>query len=169
MFLGYFTLHSPNSPHRFCKLPKTRFKSSVSPNKPNWRTLDELTLSLTGTEEDLLSESIFLMQWVSVFFIMAFVISEFTLVTRAVVQNKLLFFQSKIKLVSLMPFSVMWTLKPLRFNFFVLNWNNFEMRLLNLNINYFIYCRLYVLILVVFVLFLLSLSFKPLSLPITVF
>ena len=33
------------------------------------------------------------------------------------------------------------------------NWNHFEMRLFNLRINFFIYCGLFVLILVVFVLF----------------
>ena len=41
----------------------------------------------------------------------------------------------------------------------VFNWNHFEMRLLNLRIDFFIYCGLFVLILVVFVLFLLSLRF----------
>ena len=45
----------------------------------------------------------------------------------------------------------------------VFNWNHFEMRLLNLRINFFIYCRLFVLILVVFVLFLLSLRFGQIS------
>ena len=43
------------------------------------------------------------------------------------------------------------------------NWNHFEMRLLNLRINFFIYCGLFVLILVVFVLFLLSLRFGQIS------
>ena len=43
------------------------------------------------------------------------------------------------------------------------NWNNFEMRLLDLRINFFIYCGLFVLILVVFVLFLLSLRFGQIS------
>ena len=46
---------------------------------------------------------------------------------------------------------------------FVFNWNHFEMRLLNLRINFFIYCGLFVLILVVFVLFLLSQRFGQIS------
>ena len=41
------------------------------------------------------------------------------------------------------------------------NWNHFEMRLLNLRINFFIYCGLFVLILVIFVLFLLFTTFWP--------
>ena len=45
----------------------------------------------------------------------------------------------------------------------VFNWNHFEMRLLNLGINFFIYCGLSVLILVVFVLFFLSLRFGQIS------
>ena len=45
----------------------------------------------------------------------------------------------------------------------VFNWNHFEMRLLNLRIIFFIYCGLFVLILVVFVLFLLSLRFGQIS------
>ena len=45
----------------------------------------------------------------------------------------------------------------------VFNWNHFEMRLLDLRINFFIYCKLFVLILVVFVLFLLSLRFGQIS------
>ena len=47
----------------------------------------------------------------------------------------------------------------------VFNWNHFEMRLLNLRINltFIIYCGLFVLILVVFVLFLLSLRFGQIS------
>ena len=45
----------------------------------------------------------------------------------------------------------------------VFNWNHFKMRLLNLRINFFIYCGLFVLILVVFVLFLLSLRFGQIS------
>ena len=47
--------------------------------------------------------------------------------------------------------------------FLVFNWNHFEMRLLNLRINFFIYCGLFVLILVVFVLFLLSQRFGQIS------
>ena len=43
------------------------------------------------------------------------------------------------------------------------NWNHFEMRLLNLRINFFIYCGLLALILVVSVLFLLSLRFGQIS------
>ena len=45
----------------------------------------------------------------------------------------------------------------------VFNWNHFEMRLLYLRINFFIYCGLFVLILVVFLLFLLSLRFGQIS------
>ena len=50
-----------------------------------------------------------------------------------------------------------------KINCIVFNWNHFEMRLLNLRINFlifflFIYCGLFVLILVVFVLFLLPLK-----------
>ena len=49
---------------------------------------------------------------------------------------------------------------PYRIFVLVFNWNHFEMRLLNLRINFFIYCGLFVLILVVFFfLFLLSLRF----------
>ena len=52
-----------------------------------------------------------------------------------------------------------------RTEFFVLvfNWNHFEMRLFNLRINFFIYCGLFPLILVVFVLFLFSLRFGQIS------
>ena len=45
----------------------------------------------------------------------------------------------------------------------VFNWNHFEMRLLNLRINFLIYSGLFVLILVVFLLFLLSLRFSQIS------
>ena len=45
----------------------------------------------------------------------------------------------------------------------VFNWNHFEMRLLNLRINFFIYCELFVLILVLFVLLLLSLRLGQIS------
>ena len=58
------------------------------------------------------------------------------------------------------------TYKSLVAVIFLFNWNHFEMRLLNLRINFFIYCGLFFLILVVFcffLLFLLSLRFGQIS------
>ena len=53
----------------------------------------------------------------------------------------------------------------IHFLLIVFNWNHFEMRLLNLRINFFFFCllRTFVLILVVFVLFLQSLRFGQIS------
>ena len=50
---------------------------------------------------------------------------------------------------------------PYRIFVLVFNWNHFEMRLLNLRINFFIYCGLFVLILVVFCVVSSFTTFRP--------
>ena len=51
-----------------------------------------------------------------------------------------------IKVKELVAASLLFSERPI----IVFNWNHFEMRFLNLRINFFIYCKLFVLILVVF-------------------